>query len=191
MPVSLFETEPHTIECTEIKDGYGNSIQVPVWGCCSWAEKAAIEHEMESERTATTQQVNIVAAFLRLRLRDRIEKGITTEALLSNSQGQPLTEPMIEALYQFTMGEYNRNRPKEQVMTISGEGAKKVAIQTAKQESFMVVTRPDLELQNIYYLFRNSDILGALNQGRTQQYYIVNDFSPEQKVGKQKASAKQ
>jgi hypothetical protein len=177
MPLTLFESDEQSIETTLIEDGYGNYIELPMWGCCSWAEKNAIEKEMESEITGSAQQTNIAAAFLRLRLHEKIKGEYSLEELLSDKKGRPLPEPMIENLYKFAMSEYNRNRPKEQVLTVIGENAKALATQVAKKGGHVVITRSDLEVQNVFYVFRDGSMLDSLNNGSTNKFQIVEDFS--------------
>lgn len=186
MPLTLFESDERSIQTTIIEDGYGNYIELPLWGCCSWAEKNAIEREMESETTGSAQQTNIAAAFLRLRLREKIEGNPSLEELLCDRNGQPLPEPMIENLYKFAMAEYNRNRPKEQVLTVIGENAFAIAQQIAKENGHVVITRSDLETQNVFYVFRDGSMLNSLNNGPSNKFRIVEDLSkaPVEEVGK-------
>jgi hypothetical protein len=186
MPLTLFESDERSIKTTIIEDGYGNCIELPMWGCCSWAEKNAIEKEMESEITGSAQQTNIAAAFLRLRLRHKIEGQPSLEELLSDRHGHPLPEPMIENLYKFAMSEYNRNRPKEQVLTVIGEKARAIAKEVAKENGYVVITRSDLETQDVFYVFRDGSMLDSLNNGPTNKFQIVEDFSETQEaeVGK-------
>jgi hypothetical protein len=182
MPLTLFESDERSVQTTIIEDGYGNCIELPLWGCCSWAEKNAIEKEMESEITGSAQQTNIAAAFLRLRLREKINGSPSLEELLSDRNGHPLPEPMIENLYKFAMSEYNRNRPKEQVLTVIGEGALAIATQFAEENNHVVITRSDLETQNVFYVFRDGDMLSSLNNSPSNKFRIVEDFSEVQKV---------
>lgn len=177
MSLTLFESDDRILQTALIKDGFGNQITLPKWGCCSWAEKIAIEQELNKDSTATEQQTNIVTAFIRLRLKDKIKAEISDTELLSDRHGFPLPEPMIENLYHFAMAEYNRDQPKNQRLTLIGEDAESTAIAYAEKHGCTVITRTDLALQNIFYVFTNSEILNSINGAATNPYIIVQDYS--------------
>jgi hypothetical protein len=189
MPLTLFESDDRIVQTQVISDGFGNRIELPKWGCCSWAEKIAIEKEMGGEITATEQQANIAGAFLKLRLKEKLTEPFNEDELLCDRNGQALPEPMIENLYKFAMAEYNRDKPNSQMLTIIGEEGKETAIAYAMGHQATVITRSDLTLQNVFYVFSDGEILESLNEGRPNLYYIVEDFSTpssSKKVGKSK-----
>lgn len=192
MPLTLFESDKKCIEFQKISDGFGNSIELPKWGCCSWAEKIAIEQEMGKGETVTEQQKNIVVAFLRLRLKEHIDANTSDNDILSDQDGQLLPEPMIENLYRFAMAEYNRDKPNTQRLTVTGVDAKECALAYALAHSNAVLSRADLELQGIYYVFDNLEAVESLNIGRDMPYTVIEDFTHpvvEQNLGKSQKSS--
>jgi hypothetical protein len=193
MSLSLFESDELEVVTQTIADGFGNRITLPKWGCCSIAETIAIDRVISAQLMVSEHKRNIVNAFLGLRLRDKLKNidALNKADLLLNSKGEPLPEPMIENLYQFVMNEYNRDRPSEQELNISGINARAVAIAYAKKHQAVVVTRADLEAQSIYYVFSRDDVLPNMNEGKAegQLYYAIENFcAPEEATeGKPKA----
>lgn len=185
MPLSLFESDDRQIPTQTIKDGFGNLITLPKWGCCSYAEVLAIDQEMDKVQSASEHKKNVVVAFLTLRLRDKLAANpeLGGESLLSDRHGQPIPEPMVENLYQFAMAEYNRDAPRTQEMTITGKNAKAVACAYAKKHKSAVISRTDLELQNIYYVFSSTDAIATMNQDKSpqQQYQIIESHCAVEK----------
>jgi hypothetical protein len=174
MPLTLFQSSNQETALVTLSDELGNEINIPKWNCCSWAEKVAIEAELDRKCSPMEQQKNIVCAFLRKRFHQQIPSDITDDEILS-IEGQPISSPMVELIYEFAMDEYNRSRPTDQVMTLIGKDAKEVAIDYAKTHQYCVITRKDFEKQGVYYVFRNNQVTERL----TDKFFIVADYCTE------------
>jgi len=192
MSLSLFESDESDVITKTIADGFGHRITLPKWGCCSIAETIAIDRIISAQLMVSEHKRDIVNAFLGLRLREKLKDIERGADLLVDRNGEPLPEPMVENLYQFVMDEYNRDRPSEQELNISGVNARAVAIAYAKKHQAVVVTRTDLEAQNIYYVFSRDDVLPNMNEGKAegQLYYAIENFCAREETTEGKPKAK-
>jgi hypothetical protein len=177
MSLTLFQSSAQEIELVTLSDELGNQIIIPKWNCCSWAEKVAIEAELDRKCSPMEQQKNIACAFLRKRFHEEIPSDITDDEILS-IEGRPISSPMVEFIYEFAMDEYNRSRPTDQVLTLIGGDAKEVAIDYAKTHHYCVITRKDFEKQGVFYVFRSS----AVTEKLADKFFIVADYSNEQSI---------
>jgi len=146
-----FQNKQIKPEIVLVEDGFGNAIELPKKGCLTVGEQDAIERYYQSlESGVTNMQANLQEITILLRSRFN-EPELTPEQIAE----QAVTVPMVERLYEFVEGEKTRWIPKECVLTLTGDIAKEIAIETAQKISGIVATRPDLLAGKRYLVFKS------------------------------------
>lgn len=174
-----FKSLGKEIEAVVIEDGFGNSLEIPKYGCLTPNEANAIGQYYVNLQTGAIADAEAKLAELTILLKSRFKLDLTSEELADQAQ----TMPMIERLYDFLMGERTRWVPKKLLLDISGEKAKEVALASARDFKAIVASRPDLATENRWIVIADSS---ALPSG----FEIVADYTNSETVGKSNAAAR-
>jgi|GEM_PF-2957734 len=156
-----------------IEDGFGNSIEIPKYGCLTYNEENAISQYYMGLKDGVSR-VDARLSEITILLRSRFKlPDLTTDQVAE----QATTMPMIDCLYEFVLGERTRWIPKEVLLELTGEVAKEMAIETARQYKGIVAGRPDLELEKRWVVFAKK---GPWLEG----FEILKDFAEDEPMGK-------
>jgi len=156
-----------------IEDGFGNSIEVPKYGCLTYNEENAISQYYIGLKDGVSR-VDARLSEITILLRSRFK---LPSLKIDEVAEQASTMPMIDRLYEFVLGERTRWTPKEVLLEITGEVAKEIAIEAARQYKGIAATRPDLELEKRWVVFAKK---GSWLEG----FEILKDFTDEEPMGK-------
>jgi len=149
-----FKTSNKPTESFTVKDGFGNEIDVPKYGCLTPNEALAISKVPVQDITWADYKLQVTAAFLSFRFKTTV----TPEELAE----QAGTQPMLDALYEFQNKEKLRWPPANIILSIQGETAESIGVEVAKNENGVLVKDPNNS--NTYYVFSN---LEAIPDGYT------------------------
>lgn len=156
-----------------IEDGFGNSIEIPKYGCLTYNEENAISQYYIALKDGVSR-VDARLAEITILLRSRFNlPNLKTDEVAEQAN----TMPMIDRLYDFVLGERTRWIPKEVLLELTGEFAKEMAIETARQYKGIAATRPDLEQEKRWVVFQKK---GPWLEG----FEILKDFADDDPVGK-------
>ncbi|MEG5173291.1 hypothetical protein [Microcoleus sp. B3-D7] len=156
-----------------VEDGFGNSIEIPKYGCLTYNEENAISQYYIGLKDGVSR-VDARLSEITILLRSRFKlPELTTDQVAD----QASTMPMIDRLYEFVLGERTRWIPKEVLLELTGEVAKEMAIETARQYKGIVAGRPDLELEKRWVVFAKK---GPWLEG----FEILKDFAEDEPMGK-------
>lgn len=156
-----------------IEDGFGNSIEILKYGCLTYNEENAISQYYMALKDGVTR-VDARLSEITILLRSRFN---LPDLKIEKVAEQASTMPMIDRLYDFVLGERTRWIPKEVLLELTGEVAKEMAIETARQYKGIAASRPDLELEKRWVVFRNK---GPWLEG----FEVLKDFADDEPMGK-------
>lgn len=161
-----FKTTNKETETALIEDGFGNSIEIPKYGCLTYNEEDAISKYYLSLKDGVSRvEARLTEITILLRSRFKLPNlGVEEVA------EQASTMPMVDRLYDFVLGERTRWIPKEVLVELTGEKAKEMAIEAARIFSGVSATRADLETENRWVVFATK---GPWLEG----FEIVKDFA--------------
>ncbi|TAG98728.1 MAG: hypothetical protein EAZ18_00180 [Oscillatoriales cyanobacterium] len=167
-----FKTTTKESETALIEDGFGNSIEIPKYGCLTYNEEDAISKYYLSLKDGVSRvEARLVEITILFRSRFKLPN-LNVEEVAE----QASTMPMIDRLYDFVLGERTRWIPKEVLLELTGEKAKEMAIESARIFSGIAATRADLETEKRWVVFASK---GPWLDG----FEIVKDFAGDA-VGK-------
>lgn len=156
-----------------IEDGFGNSIEIPKYGCLTYNEENAISQYYMTLKDGVSR-VDARLSEITILLRSRFNlPNLKTDEVAEQAN----TMPMIDRLYDFVLGERTRWIPKEVLLELTGEVAKEMAIETARQYKGIAASRPDLELEKRWVVFAKK---GPWLEG----FEVLKDFADDEPVGK-------
>lgn len=156
-----------------IEDGFGNSIEIPKYGCLTYNEENAISQYYIGLKDGVSR-VDARLSEITILLRSRFK---LPNLKMEEVAEQASTMPMIDNLYEFVLGERTRWIPKEVLLELKGEVAKEMAIETARQYKGIAASRPDLELEKRWVVFAKK---GPWLEG----FEVLKDFADDEPMGK-------
>ncbi|MGL5077686.1 MAG: hypothetical protein ACRDBG_17925 [Waterburya sp.] len=163
------------INLVDVKDGAGNSTQLPHCGSFNYKETQAIE-KLIQEGIRENYRAEFVAAILKIRLKkedpDIVNK--STEELLSSEDGEPIPNSLLNAMYTFFDNERREWLPDTQRLQLRGDDAVGIAINYAKEHQLAAVQRSDMVDNKIVFVVDDISKLEAETQ--------LNNFVREQSI---------
>ena len=143
-------------------------LELPWYGCLTVDEDIVWESELMRLREATmaVAKLEIVTSLLRVRLAlPELTKEKVSEEIGSST--------LLEAIYNFFVGERRNWAPSAQILKAEGDDALEVCKQVAKKKKAVVASREDLEAIGTYFVLESEEI--ALESG----YRVLADFTAE------------
>lgn len=156
---------------------FGTTSPILKRGCLSPKEEISWGNYLveQNDRIKNSQLSNaeLRVAVVTLMLRLRYNPAWTEEHTLALS-----SMPLIEALYDFFCQERDRHAPSAQLLKVdSTTCGKDIAVEYAQKYKAVAVSRPDLSIFGIYYVFRSLADLPPRTAEDVFTWSIIADFS--------------
>lgn len=167
---------PH--ETHLIEDGFGNSLEIPRYGCFTPNEEDAISKYYIANQNELIGNTEAKIAELTIFLRSRFKLATLTSEELAEQAG---TMPMIDRLYEFLQNERIRWIPQKTLLDISGEKAQDCAVKAAQEFHAIVASRSDLRVEKRWLVVESLDLIPG-------GFEVFADYTEGEKLGKLNAA---